>query len=176
MDPMQHFFLLALLHFNTFCVSLGLPWWLSGRESACQCRRQAFDLWVREIPGSRIWQLQYSCLENPMDKGAFWATHQGVTNSGTPLSVCTHMHTHTYTQRFNPIVIHDIHPLPTSPENFKFLISHTHFQNLIKFISLSATCLYCMRLVVVVKNVFNPLNLPILSLSRFLLSLLSRIY
>ena len=22
---------------------LGLPWWLSGKESACQCRRCAFD-------------------------------------------------------------------------------------------------------------------------------------
>ena len=25
--------------------------------------------------------LQYSCLENPMDKGAWWATAQGVTKS-----------------------------------------------------------------------------------------------
>ena len=37
--------------------------------------------------------------------------------------VCTHTHTH----RFNPTVIHDNHPLPSSPENFKFLIPHTHF-------------------------------------------------
>ena len=22
---------------------LGLPWWLSGKESACQCRRHGFD-------------------------------------------------------------------------------------------------------------------------------------
>ena len=25
--------------------------------------------------------LQYSCLENPMDRGAWWATVQGVTKS-----------------------------------------------------------------------------------------------
>ena len=28
----------------------GLPWWLSGKESACQCRRHGFDSWVRKIP------------------------------------------------------------------------------------------------------------------------------
>ena len=26
--------------------------------------------------------LQYSCLENPMDRGAWWATVHGVTESG----------------------------------------------------------------------------------------------
>ena len=30
--------------------------------------------------------LQYSCLENPMDRGAWWATAQGVTNTWTQLS------------------------------------------------------------------------------------------
>ena len=33
--------------------------------------------------------LQYSCLENPMDKGAWRATVNGVTNSQTQLSVRT---------------------------------------------------------------------------------------
>ena len=28
----------------------GLPWWLSGKESACQCRRHTFDPWSRRIP------------------------------------------------------------------------------------------------------------------------------
>ena len=28
----------------------GLPWWLSGNESACQCRRQGFDPWSGKIP------------------------------------------------------------------------------------------------------------------------------
>ena len=30
--------------------------------------------------------LQYSCLENPMDGGAWWATVHGVSNSQTQLS------------------------------------------------------------------------------------------
>ena len=57
-----------------------------GKEPACQCRRHGrckFDPWVRKIPWSRIWQLQYSCLENPMDRGARWATFHGVTKCWT---------------------------------------------------------------------------------------------
>ena len=33
-----------------------LPWWLSGKESSCQCRRPGFHLWSREIPWRRKWQ------------------------------------------------------------------------------------------------------------------------
>ena len=28
-------------------------WWLSGKASACQCRRHRFDPWVRKIPWNR---------------------------------------------------------------------------------------------------------------------------
>ena len=38
-------------------------------------------------PGERNGSpLQYSCLENPMDGGAWWATVHGITKSGTQLS------------------------------------------------------------------------------------------
>ena len=30
--------------------NLGLPWWLSGKESTCQCRRHWFDPWSGKIP------------------------------------------------------------------------------------------------------------------------------
>ena len=30
--------------------------WLSGKESACQCRKHRFDPWVRKIPWRREWQ------------------------------------------------------------------------------------------------------------------------
>ena len=57
----------------------GLLWCLSGKESTCQCRRLGFDPWVRKIPRRRNGNpLQYSCLENPMDRGAWWATVYGV--------------------------------------------------------------------------------------------------
>ena len=38
---------LALLH--PIVLLTGLPWWLSGKESACQCRKPGFDLWVWKI-------------------------------------------------------------------------------------------------------------------------------
>jgi len=34
----------------------GLLWWLSGKESTCQCRRCKFNPWVRKIPWRRKWQ------------------------------------------------------------------------------------------------------------------------
>ena len=33
-----------------------LPWWLSDKESACQCRRHRFKTWVGKIPWRRKWQ------------------------------------------------------------------------------------------------------------------------
>ena len=56
-----------------------LPRCLSVKEFACQCRRHEFNPWVRKIPwkgNSNI--LQYSCLENPMDREAWQATVHGV--------------------------------------------------------------------------------------------------
>jgi len=32
-----------------------LPWWLSGKEFTCQCRRRRFEPWVRKIPWRRKW-------------------------------------------------------------------------------------------------------------------------
>ena len=50
----------------------GLPKWLSGKESDCQCRRRGFDPWVGKIPWRRTWQptpvilaLEISWTEEP---------------------------------------------------------------------------------------------------------------
>ena len=69
----------------------------SGKESACQCRRHKrhrFNPWVRRIPWRRALAAQYSCLENPMDRGALQATANGVAKSRTQLSNLACMHTH----------------------------------------------------------------------------------
>ena len=65
----------------------GLPRWLSGREFACQ----AGDLGL--IPGLGRYSgegngnpLQYSCLGNATDRGAWLATVFGVSKSQTQLS------------------------------------------------------------------------------------------
>ena len=59
----------------------GLPWWLSSKESACNAG-DAGD--IGEIPGSGRSpgegngnSLQYSYLENSMDRGAWWVQSMG---------------------------------------------------------------------------------------------------
>ena len=37
-------------------IHMGLLRWLSGKESACRCRRHGFDPWVGKIPWGRKWQ------------------------------------------------------------------------------------------------------------------------
>ena len=48
--------------------------------------------------------LQYYCLENPMDRGAWWAAIHGVAKNRTRLNTRarahTHTHTHTHTTNF----------------------------------------------------------------------------
>ena len=64
------------------------PGGASGKEPACQCRRCkrcGFDPWVGRSPGEGKGNpLQYSCLENPMDRRA-WGAIDGVTKSWTQL-------------------------------------------------------------------------------------------
>ena len=67
---------------------LGLPQWLSSNESACNAG-DAID--SGSIPGlgrspgeGNGYPLQYFCLANPMDRGAWWATvHKGRKESDT---------------------------------------------------------------------------------------------
>ena len=67
--------------------SVGLPWWLSGKESACQAGDPGSIPGLGRSPGEGNGNpLQYSCLENPMDRGAWRVTGPGVTKSGTRLS------------------------------------------------------------------------------------------
>jgi len=54
------------------------------------CRRHAFNPWVRKIPGGGTGNIpQYSCLEKPMDRGAWWATVHGVSKSRTDWEINT---------------------------------------------------------------------------------------
>ena len=61
---------------------VGFPGGASGKEPVCQCRRcktHGFDPWVRKIPGGGHGNpLQFSCLKNPMERGAWQATVQWV--------------------------------------------------------------------------------------------------
>ena len=63
---------------------------LVGKNPAYQYRRHrrhGFDPWVGKTPGKGNGNLlQYSCLDNPMDRVAWWATVHGVEKSWTQLN------------------------------------------------------------------------------------------
>ena len=72
----------------------GLPRWLSGKESVCS-EGDTGD--TGSIPGSRRSPgggngnlLQYSCLENPMDRGAWQATAHGAAKESDVTEVTEH--------------------------------------------------------------------------------------
>ena len=67
-------------------VSLGLSRWLSGKDSAHQCRshrRRGFHPWVRKIPWRRKWQPTPVFLPGKSCRGTWQATLHGVTKSQT---------------------------------------------------------------------------------------------
>ena len=94
----------------------GFPGGASGKEPACQCRRCKrfrFDLWVGKIPGEGNGNLlQYSSLENLMDRGAWQATVHGITKSWAWLSSHTHTHTHTHSVYMLMLLSQFVPPLP----------------------------------------------------------------
>ena len=75
------------------------------------------ETWVqslgRESPGGGNGNLlQYSCLENPMDRGAWWATVHGVAKSWTRLKRLSTTHTYIYRLPCEPPSYHHFHPTP----------------------------------------------------------------
>ena len=62
----------------------GLPLWLSGEEFPAMPEMQVQSLGWGRCPGEgNVNTLQYSCLENPMDRGAWRATVCKVAKSRT---------------------------------------------------------------------------------------------
>ena len=65
----------------------GFPSGSDGKESACNTGDLGSIPGLGRSPGERNGRpLQYSCLENSMERGAWWATVHRVTKSRTRLS------------------------------------------------------------------------------------------
>ena len=75
--------LCSLQHVHNSQCAEGLPWWLSDKESSCNTGTLG-DMGLITAEGSES-PFQYSCLENPMDRGAWLAMVYGVTKSRTQL-------------------------------------------------------------------------------------------
>ena len=66
---------------------LGFPGGSDGKESACSVGDPGSIPGLGKSPGEgNDNSLQYSCLENSMDRGAWWAAVHGVTKRWTWLS------------------------------------------------------------------------------------------
>ena len=71
----------------------GFPGGSEGKESACNVGDLGSIPGLGRSPGEGNGNpLQYSCLENPMDRGAWWATVHGVAKSRIWLSDFTSLH------------------------------------------------------------------------------------
>ena len=88
----------------------GTPCGSDGKESACNAGDPGLIPGSGRSPGEGDgYPLQFSCLENPMDRGAWWATVHGAckksnmtkqlthTNTHTDVGAYIHMHVHTHT-------------------------------------------------------------------------------
>ena len=70
-----------------------LPWWLSGKESNCQAGDTDSIPTLRRLLGEGNGNpLQYSCQENPKDRGAWWAAVHEVAESDTTERPETNIH------------------------------------------------------------------------------------
>ena len=71
---------------NNVCM-FSFPGSLDSKESACKVGDPGSILGLRRFPGEGNGNpLQYSCLENPMDREAWWAMVHGVTKNWTSLN------------------------------------------------------------------------------------------
>ena len=62
--------------------------WLSGKDSSWSAGDPGLIPGSERSPGKGIgYPLQYSYLEKPMDRGAWWAMVHGVAKSGTRLTL-----------------------------------------------------------------------------------------
>ena len=78
-------YILTLFFFQgEFHITWGFPGDSDGKESACKAGDPGSIPGFGRSPGEGDgYPPQYSCLENPMDRGAWWATVHAVAESGT---------------------------------------------------------------------------------------------
>ena len=87
-----------LRFFSISIMYLGFPGVTSGKGPPCQCRKHKrsglIPGWGRSPRGGNGNPIQHPCLENPMDREAWWATVHRVAKSWTQLSNLAHSLVH----------------------------------------------------------------------------------
>ena len=91
----------------------GLPWWLSGKESSCQCRRfrrHGFNPWVGKFFWRRKWQPASVFLpekshgQRSLTGCSPWGHKES--NMTDSIYIYTHSHTHTHTYAYTYTYTH----------------------------------------------------------------------
>ena len=78
---------ICTLTYDTFIISLGFPGGSDDEESACSAGDLGSITGLGRSPGEGNGHpIQYLCLENSMDRGAWWAVVHGVAKCWTVLS------------------------------------------------------------------------------------------
>ena len=107
---------------------IGLPRWLSDRESACQFMRCGFDPWLGRSPGEENGNpLQYTCLGNLMSEEPGGLQSMGVTKSQTWLGSSV--------QFSRSVVSYSATPWTAARQAF---LSITHSRSLLKLMSIGS--------------------------------------
>ena len=76
---------------------MGFPGGSNGKESTCNSGDLGSIPGLGRSPGEgHSNSAQYFCLENPMDRGAWWATVQGLQRVGHNWSNLTHTHSYLF--------------------------------------------------------------------------------
>ena len=153
----------------------GLPWWLSGKESACNAGDLGLIPGLGRYPGEgRGNPLQYSCLRNPMDRGAWWAAVRGIARVGHNLvtspppwgrdrlktvqleSNRAGMELRSFTSVFHWWPLHKATQPPFSSYKYCFIVQSSWwtFIEYLLWAKLSAQCFVCVTF-----NPYTPLGL-----------------
>ena len=101
------------------CIKPGFPGGSDGKEPACNAGDPGLIPGLGRSPGEGTgYPLQYFCLENSMDRGAWWATVHGVAKSWTLLSNF-HFYPRLYHYWLSPPCLS--HPCPSLASTFLFI-------------------------------------------------------
>ena len=124
-------FFQSLKRISKGCTS-GFPGCLDGKESACNAGAPGSIPGSGRSPGEGNGNpLQYSCLGNPMDQGAWWATVHAVTKSQTLF--VSNWTTNTHTNKgciSNPNNLGCGFPLKSSCENVEISLLNVDLKHL----------------------------------------------
>ena len=97
--------------------------------------------WGRFPGEGNDYPIQYSCMENNMNTGAWWVTVYGVTESDRTEQL-THTHTHTHTQMIVSLL--PISPLALQNRNVKIFHNYEILPKYVIIPSYFLLCKVCM--------------------------------